>query len=336
MKTTVSIAMTLLLLSARTFALITYDDGEYNILDFFLDDAVVVMDDVADRPTTLEIASGGNIYNDPLSVYGASKIIVNDGNTGGDVHAYNSSEIFLNSGRINGYLNLNNYSTCVVSGGSTGNMVSTYDYSILIIDNGHLGGVERDLLINNFSKVYLNNGDVARHAYVKNDACLEVCQGSIGGSLHLNNNSTLIMRGGSVGQYLYAEDTSALTISGGWIDRTMYVRHNAEITIMGRDFNYPLGYIDNVSGTLTGTLANGDPIDIDFVREGNGAILLANPNIADFNFNGSVNLADFAILASYWADTECALQNNCEGADFEPDGDVDIEDLVDFSRQWLE
>ena len=135
---------------------------------------------------------------------------------------------------------------------------------------------------------------------------------------------------------LVGTDDSRTLVSGGYIGRNIYSKYNCQITVMGTNFNYPLGYISNTTGTLTGTLANGDPIDIDFVREGNGAILLANPNIADFNFNGSVNLVDFAILTSHWLALDCSTYENCEGADFEPDGDVDIEDLVEFSRQWLE
>lgn len=56
---------------------------------------------------------------------------------------------------------------------------------------------------------------------------------------------------------------------------------------------------------------------------------------ADFNGDGSVNFADFTVLACYWLTTNCAAQDNCAGADLEPDGDVDLEDLASFVEHWL-
>ncbi len=50
----------------------------------------------------------------------------------------------------------------------------------------------------------------------------------------------------------------------------------------------------------------------------------------DYSGNYSVNLLDFSILAGHWQRTDCAANNDCDGADFEPDGDVDIEDLIFF------
>ncbi|GEM_PF-1696179 len=45
------------------------------------------------------------------------------------------------------------------------------------------------------------------------------------------------------------------------------------------------------------------------------------------NPGNGVNLEDFAVLAYYWMATDCASRSDCGGADFEPDGDVDIDDL---------
>jgi hypothetical protein len=60
---------------------------------------------------------------------------------------------------------------------------------------------------------------------------------------------------------------------------------------------------------------------------------------ADLSGNGNVNMLDFAKLAIYWLNTNCASLNNCNGADLEPeaipDGDVDLRDLDVFAVHWL-
>ena len=49
-----------------------------------------------------------------------------------------------------------------------------------------------------------------------------------------------------------------------------------------------------------------------------------------------VDFESFAGLAEYWADESCDEGNNfCDGADFEPDGDVDLVDLRLFVDEWL-
>jgi len=48
-----------------------------------------------------------------------------------------------------------------------------------------------------------------------------------------------------------------------------------------------------------------------------------------------VGLEDFAVLASFWRQTDCQQPNFCLGADSEPDGDVDFDDLTFLVDNWL-
>lgn len=49
-----------------------------------------------------------------------------------------------------------------------------------------------------------------------------------------------------------------------------------------------------------------------------------------------VDFESFARFAEYWGEESCGAGNNfCEGADFEPDGDVDLVDLRLFVDEWL-
>ena len=56
---------------------------------------------------------------------------------------------------------------------------------------------------------------------------------------------------------------------------------------------------------------------------------------ADLTGDDWVDFADFAVLASYWQDTNCESPDWCGGADFEPDGDVDWADLLFLVDNWL-
>lgn len=98
------------------------------------------------------------------------------------------------------------------------------------------------------------------------------------------------------------------------------------ITVVGTGFNYPLGYIADTSGAITGTLANGDPFDVPFVREGNGAILLKDPEIS------------LAVIAPngggrYLTDKPVDIEYTTEG-DAGIDS-VDIEYSPDNGSSWI-
>jgi hypothetical protein len=56
----------------------------------------------------------------------------------------------------------------------------------------------------------------------------------------------------------------------------------------------------------------------------------------DLAFDGIIDLADLAILLNYWLEDDCALHDNCEGADFDHDGDVDGRDYAIFAHYYEE
>ncbi|HDS84411.1 MAG TPA: hypothetical protein ENN97_04365 [Phycisphaerales bacterium] len=59
-----------------------------------------------------------------------------------------------------------------------------------------------------------------------------------------------------------------------------------------------------------------------------------NPT-GDLTGDGSVNLADVAVVAQWWMATCNATNDWCEGADLDQDGMVGIEDLLVLARHWL-
>ncbi len=56
---------------------------------------------------------------------------------------------------------------------------------------------------------------------------------------------------------------------------------------------------------------------------------------SDINRDFFVDFRDFVRLAARWLDTGCAEPYWCDGADNEPDTDVDLADLAAFFENWL-
>lgn len=55
----------------------------------------------------------------------------------------------------------------------------------------------------------------------------------------------------------------------------------------------------------------------------------------DFNADSNVDLADYAVLADYWMNQNCAVSNWCGGTDLNRSGSVDLYDLDKFLEYWL-
>ena len=52
----------------------------------------------------------------------------------------------------------------------------------------------------------------------------------------------------------------------------------------------------------------------------------------DMNFDGEVNLIDYALFSKRWLDTTCGL---CGGADFTGDGNVGRIDFFELTEHWM-
>jgi hypothetical protein len=57
---------------------------------------------------------------------------------------------------------------------------------------------------------------------------------------------------------------------------------------------------------------------------------------ADLVCPDGVNFVDYSFFAERWLNTNCASKDNCDGTDFDFSGTVDIADLEIFCNYWLE
>lgn len=88
---------------------------------------------------------------------------------------------------------------------------------------------------------------------------------------------------------------------------------------------------------FVGETANGtDDIWRMCVDDVNYPLLWWQFNEADFTCPDGVDFADFAKLAEWWENDDCADNNNCDNTDIDLSGTVDIYDLKLFCGNWLE
>jgi GH35 family endo-1,4-beta-xylanase len=91
------------------------------------------------------------------------------------------------------------------------------------------------------------------------------------------------------------------------------------------------------AGDQTGSYTNQTDID------GNPRVLAEHVEIGvdeftcvgDLNYNGFVNLVDFAPLGAYWQETGCNVGVECVRADLNRDTEVNWQDLYLFVQNWL-
>ncbi|MHC4462224.1 MAG: GLUG motif-containing protein [Planctomycetota bacterium] len=57
--------------------------------------------------------------------------------------------------------------------------------------------------------------------------------------------------------------------------------------------------------------------------------------LGDFGCPDGVNFVDFSFFAGHWQEDNCGASNDCEGADLDQLGTVDINDLGIFADNWL-
>jgi hypothetical protein len=56
---------------------------------------------------------------------------------------------------------------------------------------------------------------------------------------------------------------------------------------------------------------------------------------SDLDDDGTVNFRDYSILASYWLAYMCSEPDWCEGCDYDRSGEVNVEDVKSFVKDWL-
>ena len=168
-----------------------------------------------------------------------------DDNTPGEFTTFN----LVTGGMVDGALDARDNSRINIYDGSLNSSLWAHDSSHITIT----GGTVVELIGYHSSQILISGGST---------------------SVFIGDYSRANITGGSI-SIVSAKEDSHINLSGGLIEYGIHARENSQIVVRGTGFNYPLGEITVSSGTLTGTLANGDPIDNNFQIGSNASIVLA-------------------------------------------------------------
>jgi hypothetical protein len=204
---------------------------------------------IIDADTTLDYT----INDDVVVVAGANPPTTVQFVESGDVHNIalrDDSVLNMTSGFVHGYLTGYGTATLNVLDGFFGLGLEADDQSNLFVSGG-----STELLTASGSSLVDFSGGFYELVSAHDSAHLEIW-----GDADMDSVS--------------ASGTSTVAISGGQTGGELGATQNSVITVFGSGFNYPLGEIQDASGTLTGTLADGQSINTFFHISGDASILL--------------------------------------------------------------
>jgi hypothetical protein len=214
------------------------------------------------------------VVNDGLRVVdGATVEIVTNGEVFEQTEVFDNST--LNVTATGAPLSIHAYDTSVVNYTSSfSTQISSYDSSTVTHSVAHLPhGEVNSLHASGMSTVHLIGS--RGHFWAAWDSSTVNITGGHVEFLQSNNTSLINILSGDFDPS--ARGASRINIFGGMIGSLSAGFSESDtsmIVVHGSGFNYPLGRILDPAGTLTGTLANGDPINADFQIMGASSILL--------------------------------------------------------------
>ena len=241
---------------------------------------------VIDQNTTINYTTGEDVH----IVEGANPPTVVDVVTPASLHGHTrafDSSILNVTGGLAQAVYAHDSSVVNYTAGGWCSVMETYDAS-----TANLSGGFNDLFAHGTSTVNLT-GDSGGEIWAAYDSSTMNIRGGDTDYLQAHDSSELNIYGGSFWPSAHdssqvniyggtiafaASDSATATISGGTINSLWsgeeLGEHTSVITVEGSGFNYPYGPIPDESGTLTGMLASGDPINAGFEIYGNASIVL--------------------------------------------------------------
>lgn len=249
---------------------ISFNNGASSTTNAAVNDRAIVS-----NHTTASFNAGGNVSVTHFGS-GVSAVIVTDTS-----QVINNAAVFtatISSGGFttdvaNGLKAMDN-STVTVSGGQVHGSISSGGFNI---------NTANGLWALDSSSVTVNSGDFLG-AISSGGGCTNTANGILAaGNSHLNilgGKFTGSINGSDINSSngLSASGNSVVSITGGDFagdTHDLFLQDNAQVMLFGTNFNAPYGSLNALTGTITGTLENGQVIDLSFLQSHSGQITLS-------------------------------------------------------------
>jgi len=274
-------------------AAVYFDDGGHHVINYNIDESVFVDYWTQQQPgTQVELVDNGSIGigGGYVALYANaySQITISGGLLKGNLNANAYSRVTVSGGAIVGSLSATTTSQVTISGGSIADELYASGSSLVTVSDGSIYG---SLHAQNNGQLTFSGGSVRYELIVDGNSQVTVSGGTILKGLNASDSSRVTISGGSIGEGSPNDETirsrlheyCQVTISGGSIGNYVDVYNGGQLIVKGSDFavdgsSIEYGtYYSNWSGNLTGTLANGDPIDNWIDVYNNGFVTFAVP-----------------------------------------------------------
>ncbi len=275
---------------AKVFAYIDLKDGGYHLVTdaTYYNDYVRIDYFEAHYPgTEIEIANGGSVRY--LEAYNNSVVTMSGGLVRSDLDAYDNVSVILAEGSVGGLM-ANGDSTVAISNASIG--ISYLNGNSSLTMTG--GSFRSNLYVRDTASVIMTGGTIADNFYVGDNSSVTLTVGSVGWRLNGMENGTVTMNGGTVGS-LNAFDNATITMTGGSVGGGfdaygLMVYENGTIYLDGNEFSvgghalsngdklsdfgtFVDAYNDHYTGTITGIMADGSPLETVFFIHNTGSLV---------------------------------------------------------------
>lgn len=293
---------------------VVFDDGGVHLIDrghSFPAEAVVVADGPGGAATTVRIENGSQVataacagagFCKALTISGASLVEIRGGDVGGLVEVEDDAKLSISGGRIDS-VRTRNRASVEISAGTLGRLHVRDGRSVLIT------GAE----IHEFFAEGLRTS-----AWITDGEFF---------SFSVDSASRVTILGGSFYDGVGAGESAQVVITGGTFAGALVVSDRAKLSVLGTAFNFPFGELKvALAGRLTGELADGTNLEVDFRRDASATLALVFSGLifADADGDGEHNVTDHCPGTAADADVDsigCSREQFCAAVDVgAPDG----------------
>jgi len=316
-----SVVLASLFLLASEANAVIFDDGGVHRIDgtnSFPAEGVAVADGPGGAPTTVRIASGGEVATElcagtgfckGLTVSGSSLVEVRGGEISGLTEVEDDARLAVSGGQLES-VRMRNRSSVELSAGLLGHLHVRDGRRVLIT-----GGEIRDFLAEgNRTSVLVTGGDFS--------------------PVSVGSATRVTIVGGAFHDGVRAADSAQVAIAGGSFARALVASGKAHLAVLGTSFNFPFGdIIVALAGRLEGELATGADLGVGFERDASASLTLVfaelDEGFEDTDGDGEHDMTDYCPQTAEGADVDTA---GCSGAQFCAALDVATPDDLEACR----